>query len=192
MNPACRTLPTLLLLAFLASVSPARAEYYQYGDDEGTISFTDNPSSIPSKYRKNKKVLEADDESVEGSMVTRIRFIQNQILVPVRVNFRGVEQTATFLLDTGATSCTISPELARRLNIQSSDTDMGLARGVGGSVHMVGHTALQSMTVGPYRKTNIEVSVIPTGSNDGLLGMNFLRGLRYIIDVDREEIRWGE
>lgn len=180
-----------LLLAMLVPLTPAHGEYYQYGNDEGTLSFTDNPASIPPKYRKNKMVMEPDDDD-DNIKATRIRFIQNQILVPVRVTYRGVEQTATFLLDTGATSCTISPELAKRLNIQASDTDVGLARGVGGSVHMVGHTSLQSMTVGPHRKTNIEVSVIPTGKNDGLLGMNFLRGLRYHVDTDREEIRWGE
>lgn len=180
-----------LILAALIPLAPAHGEYYEYGEDNGTISFTDNPASIPTKYRKNKKVLEADDESID-SMVTHIRFIRNQILVPVKVNYRGKEETATFLLDTGATTCTISPELAKKLNIQADDTDVGLARGVGGSVHLVGRTELQSMTVGPHRKTNIEASVIPTGNNDGLLGMNFLRGLRYHVDFDSQEIRWGE
>lgn len=181
----------LIALAALAPLALARGEYYQYGDDNGTISFTDNPASIPAKYRKSKKVLEEDDENA-GSQVTRIRFVQNQILVPVRVAYRDREVTATFLLDTGATTCTISPELAKRLKINADDTNMGLASGVGGSVHMVGRTELHSMSVGPHRKSNIEVSIIHTGRNDGLLGMNFLRGLRYHVDYDTQEIRWGE
>jgi len=181
----------LIALAALAPLALAWGEYYQYGDDSGTISFTDNPASIPTKYRKNKKVREADDENA-GSQVTRIRFVQNQILVPVRVAYRDREVTATFLLDTGATTCTISPELAKRLRINADETNMGLASGVGGSVHLVGRTELNSMSVGPHSKSNVEVSIIHTGRNDGLLGMNFLRGLRYHVDYDTQEIRWGE
>lgn len=180
----------LMLLIMLFPLQ-AFGEYYQYDGDNGTISFTDNPSSIPPKYRNSRRVMEQDDDITDGN-VTRIRFVNNQILVPVKVRYRGVEQMATFLLDTGATTCTISPGLAKRLNIGTNDTNMGLAQGVGGSVHLVGRTALHSMTVGPHRKTNIEVSVIPTGNNDGLLGMNFLGGLRYHIDFNAQEIRWGE
>ena len=34
------------------------------------------------------------------------------------------------------------------------------------------------------------MSVIPTGKNDGLLGMNFLRGLNYRIDFVNQVITW--
>jgi clan AA aspartic protease (TIGR02281 family) len=169
---------------------PVSAEYYEYSDGNGTISFTDNPASIPAKS-KNTKIYEIDEE-IDSRTATRINYINNQILVPVTVNYRGVVQTATFLLDTGATTCTISPGLAKRLNIRKDNTDVGLAQGVGGSVHLVGRTELNQMTVGPISKYNIEVSVIPTGKNDGLLGMNFLHGLRYHIDYNTREIKWGE
>lgn len=178
-----------LVLSPLFLPLPARGEYYQYRDDNGTISFTDNPASIPDKY-SNSKTIHENDVDDTASMVTRIRFVNNQILVPVTVRFRDIEQSATFLLDTGATTCTISPELAKRLHIRAEDTDVGLAQGVGGSVHLVGSTELDHLTVGPYRKRKIQVSVIPTGRNDGLLGINFLQGLRYQIDIAGRQILW--
>jgi clan AA aspartic protease (TIGR02281 family) len=172
---------------------PARSEYYQYSDDNGTISFTDNPGNIPKKIREKRAVVERNDDPEESAeTATRFKFIRNQILVPVKVRFRGVEQTATFLLDTGASTCTISPALAKRLNINSRETNAGLAQGVGGSVHLVGRTVLDSVTVGPHRKADIEVSVIHTGDNDGLLGMNFLHGLRYQINFDTRQLVWNK
>lgn len=93
-------------------------------------------------------------------------------------------------MDTGATSCTISPELARRLNIKTDDTNVGFAQGVGGSVHMVGRTTLDFLIVGPHRKADIDISIIPTGKNDGLLGMNFLHGLRYRLNFSTQQIVW--
>lgn len=180
----------ILISIFLMQI-PASGEYYQYNDANGTVSFTDNPASIPTKVVNKKKISENDDDYDASGMVTRIKFIRNQILVPVKVNYRGVEQAAIFLLDTGASTCTISPKLAKMLNIRSGDTDVGLAQGVGGSVHLVGRTELSQMTVGPNSKYNIEVSVIPTGDNDGLLGMNFLYGLQYHIDYKTLEIQWG-
>lgn len=180
------TLTTFFLLPLAVG-----GEFYQYEDDSGTVNFTDNPTHIPKKYQKKKKTHEYDVDDPQSS-VTRIRFIQNQVLVPVTVSYRGTEVKATFLLDTGAATCTISPELARRLSVNPRDGGVGLAQGVGGSVHLVGHATLDSLVVGPNRKYDIRVSVISSGRNDGLLGMNFLQGLRYHIDYDSLLIRWGD
>lgn len=175
--------------AVLLLLSPlfTNAEVYKYTDDNGTMSFTDNPGKIPQKFRDKQTLYE--DDNVDTS-TTNFSYINNQILVPVTIRYKGREHQATFLMDTGATSCTISPELARRLNIRTNDTNVGLAQGVGGSVHMVGRTTLDSLTVGPHRKANIDISIIPTGNNDGLLGMNFLHGLRYRLDFNTHQIVW--
>ena len=164
------------------------AEIYKYTDEKGTTSFTDNPGNIPKKIRDKHELYEDDNYDMSS---TSFRYINNQILVPVTVRYRGVELQATFLMDTGATGCTISPELANRLNIRSSDTSLGFAQGVGGSMHRVGRAVLDTLTVGPHRKYDISISIIPTGGNDGLLGMNFLHGLRYRLNFDTNQIVWN-
>jgi clan AA aspartic protease (TIGR02281 family) len=174
-------------ILFLLAPLSASGEVYQYTDDNGTISFTDNPGQIPQKFRDKQTLYE--DGNIDNS-TTDFKYINNQILVPVTIRYNGKEHQATFLMDTGATNCTISPELAKRLNIKSDDTKVGLAQGVGNSVHRVGRTTLEALIVGPHRKANIDISIIPTGRNDGLLGMNFLHGLRYRLNFSTQQIAW--
>jgi clan AA aspartic protease (TIGR02281 family) len=180
------TVAALLLLPLTAA-----SEFYQYEDENGTVNFTDDPAKIPKKLKKKKKTRD-DDQDGPGSSVTKVSIKGNQVLVPVTVAYRGKEVKATFLLDTGATTCTISPDLANRLEINPEDADASLAQGVGGSVFLVGHTKLEYVVVGPNRKYDIDVSVIPSGRQDGLLGMNFLRELRYHVDFNSHTIRWGD
>ncbi len=177
---------------FMLQAMAAWGEFYQYEDENGNISFTDNPASIPKK-QKNRKRVRDDDEGAPDSAVMRVRIERNQVLVPVMIAYRGKEVRATFLLDTGANTCTISPALANRLNINPADAGKSVARVVGGGVYVVGSTTLDYVMVGPNRKYNVTVSVIPpAGNSDGLLGMNFLRELRYHIDFDSSTIRWGD
>ena len=48
--------------------------------------------------------------------------------------------------------------------------------------------------VGPFRKTDLLVGIIEhEGASvpyDGFLGMNFLRGLGYNVDFERQVIKW--
>lgn len=174
-------------ILFLLVPLSSSGEVYQYTDDSGTMSFTDNPGQIPQKFRDKRKLYE--DVNIDDS-ATDFKYINNQILVPVTIRYNGREHQATFLMDTGATNCTISPELAKKLNINTGDTKVGLAQGVGNSVHMVGRTTLEALIVGPHHKANIDISIIPTGKNDGLLGMNFLHGLRYRLNFSTKQIVW--
>ncbi len=180
---------TLTALLLPLSVS---GEFYQYEDENGSVNFTDDPAKIPKKFKKKQRIRE-DEMSDPNSSVMHVRIVKNQVLVPVTVAYRGKEVRATFLLDTGANTCTITPSLANRLGINPRDANAGLAQVVGGGVFVVGSTNLDYIVVGPNRKYDVAVTVISSGgSNDGLLGMNFLRELRYHIDFDSNTIRWGD
>ncbi len=197
-----RDLINLMLIVALTTVLlplRANAEFYQYEDENGSVSFTDNPANVPKKLKKKRMVREDDisspapPSSPADSGLTRFRFVNNQILVPVTIGYNGQEVQATFLLDTGANTCTISPTLARRLNIKPRDAKAGLTQVVGGQVYLVGSVVLDHVIVGPHKRYEIKATVIPgAGYGDGLLGMNFLKGLRYRIDFDAYAIKWGD
>jgi clan AA aspartic protease (TIGR02281 family) len=182
----------IVALAVLLQPLTVSGEFYQYEDEGGSVSFTDDPAKVPKKLKKKQRIRE-DEMSDPNSSVMHVRIVKNQVLVPVTVAYRGKEVRATFLLDTGANTCTITPSLADRLNIRAQDANEGLAQVVGGGVYVVGSTKLDYVVVGPNRKYDVVVSVIGSGgNNDGLLGMNFLRELRYHIDFDSNTIRWGD
>jgi clan AA aspartic protease (TIGR02281 family) len=182
----------MLVLACICLIPfTAYGEIYQYEDDSGTTHFVDDPGRIPRKYLKKQRIHgEVGDDTM--SRVTRVSINGNQVLVPVRLSYKGREVQAVFILDTGASSCTINPSLADRLQINPSDAGRALARTVGGGVYMVGHTKLDYIVAGPNRKYDVEVSVIQSPQADGLLGMNFLRELRYHVDFNTSTIRWGD
>jgi predicted aspartyl protease len=68
-------------------------------------------------------------------------------------------------------------------------------RGVGGVQIQTKATKLNYVLVGPNKKENLRADIIEyQGPEDkdynGLLGMNFIRGLKYTIDFDNQTIRW--
>lgn len=180
-----------LVMMTMLVPSWARAEFYQYEDEQGAVHFTDDPAKVPKKFSK-KKTVRDDDAENQGNSVMKVTIIGNQVIVPVTVSYRGKEVKANFLLDTGASTSTISPNLATLLSINPEDADVGYAQGVGDTVHVVGRVKLDFIMAGPSRKYDMVVAVIPTGRNDGLLGMNFLRDLRYHVDFSSHTIRWGD
>jgi len=181
----------LVILAIFLLPLLAAGEFYQYEDEKGTMHFTDDPGKIPRKYKKKHKV-HADIKRDPDSSITYVTISANQVLVPVTLAYQGKEVKANFILDTGASTCTVSPGLADRLNIRPDDVKKSLAQGIGGAVFVVGHAKLDYVAVGPNRKYDMDISVIKSGQADGLLGMNFLRELRYHIDFNTSTIKWGE
>jgi predicted aspartyl protease len=184
---------TALLLAswIFMTAFLAWGEFYQYQDDKGTIHFTDDQGKIPKEYRDKQRVRDAGISEPDNS-VTPVIIEDNHVLVPVTIGYRGKQMNARFILDTGADTCTVSPDLANRLNIKREDANVVLAQGIGGVVFVVGQTKVDFVSVGPNRKYDLDVSVVKSGSYDGLLGMNFLRELRYHIDFNTSTIKWGD
>src|SRR3990172_4932766 len=60
------TLPVLIMFTLLAAPAVCRADVYKYVDGSGTESFTDNPGSIPEKYR-DRAVLVRKDPAASNS-----------------------------------------------------------------------------------------------------------------------------
>lgn len=185
---------TVLLTVLATWLLPlnGRCEFYQYQDESGAVNFTDDPSKIPKKFKKKLKTRSDDDDSNPGNSIMSVSIKGNRVLLPVTLNYRGKDVKATLVLDTGAEVSTISPSLAARLNIGPEDTDVAFAQGIGEGVQVTGRAKLDYILVGPNRKYDMDILVVQSGGYDGLLGMNFLRELRYHVDFNTSTIKWGD
>jgi clan AA aspartic protease (TIGR02281 family) len=121
----------------------------------------------------------------------------NRVLVPVVLGYDGREVETTLIFDTGAGSIVLHEDMARRLGIEQDQASQGEGEGVGGIRIATQPVHLAYVQVGPYRKENLRADIIsyqgePDDDYNGLLGMNFIRGLEYTIDFERQVIRWND
>ncbi len=180
----CMTLTILVLVVFSSAV----AETYEYVDENGTISFTDDPVKIPKSRNKTTKVRPKIQES-ESMTETLFKLVNNHIVVPVTVSYKGRDIKGQFVLDTGAASSLISPNIAKQLDINPRDSDIAMIQGVTG-FGLVGSVILDTISIGPQRVGSVEVAVTSVGTYDGLLGNDVLNSSRFQIDFNARRIRW--
>lgn len=177
-----------VVLLAVSSISPGYAQLYKYTTPDGAVHFTDDPSKIPEPYQTSAQRREGGSTS----MLQRVKIYDKQVIVPVTISYRGRSVQAELLLDTGAMNCTISPDLAKRLNIPLEDSRMNLAQVAGGGILLVGSTRVDTMQVGPKTLSDVEVAVLAAGNHDGLLGMNFLGEFHYQVNMAEQTILWSK
>lgn len=147
----------------------------------------DDAKARAGRERKAAEELARQREALSSPVIISGR----QVFVPVKLRNGSVETEALLLLDTGATSSVITPEVAARLNIGEADNIRVSV--VGGRVLSAKKLVISEMRVGPVRRERQEVLIIRQRQGmmgDGLLGMSFLAGLKYTIDFQNQRINW--
>jgi hypothetical protein len=189
------------------AAAPSRKDkpmIYSWIDEKGVPRFSDR---FPEDDQYDVQVSEASVydnlgpsessarellSSHSTSRSTPVLIQGNQILVPVCLGYRDREVQTMLLLDTGATRTTIHRPVAHRLNLW--ETFRSQARVADGRTIASDIGALDYIIVGPYQFSNFDVLIIDFHGNaelsQGLLGMNFLRNVRYDIDFAHKTINW--
>ena len=145
------------------------------------------------EQRKAEEKRRIESKQKPKDLTTEVTIKGNHVLVPVTLGYGPKKVQAHFVLDTGAEIVVVHQGVAQNLNIQQFRK--GMVKVAGGKQVPVKIVKLSYVQVGPYRKSNIRAVVItPEGSlhYDGLLGMNFLKGLDYKIDFENRVIHWRE
>jgi predicted aspartyl protease len=130
---------------------------------------------------------------------TKVKFrlaggAQPLILLPVEVNGEGPFE---FILDTGAGTSLLSPELGQKLGIKVIGSKEGQSAGGAVSVSLA---KVDSLAVGSTKLDDVDVGLVDlshvgrtVGAKiDGDLGYNFLRHFRITLDYRRNEIRFDD
>ena len=144
------------------------------------------------KERQRERAEQIAKEEYLRGLKTEVTIQGNLVLVPVVLGYEGNKKEALLLLDTGASIVTLHRPIADQLNIR--ERVEAETRVVGGEVLNATVSKLGYIEVGPFKKTDLLVGIIEhEGASvpyDGFLGMNFLRGLRYTVDFERQIIKW--
>jgi hypothetical protein len=114
------------------------------------------------------------------------------VVVPVHVNGSGPH---AFVLDTGATMTCIDEGLSDRLDLPEARGQLGAGMGIGQDAGALRLVAADSLRVGGATVMDVTLCALDLGQFRaigleivGLLGLNFLREFRVVMDFQAERL----
>ena len=134
------------------------------------------------------------EQGAGGGQTTKVRIVDNQVLVPVMLKNGGGSVKIELVLDTGATRTAIHDGITSRLPIDLRSARTTQAELADGRVIWSRVAKIDALVVGPFAMAPVEIGLFAYNgtsvAHDGLLGMDFLGKHRYQIDMEHELIRW--
>jgi clan AA aspartic protease (TIGR02281 family) len=186
----------IIMLTFF--VPSSYGEMYKWVDEKGTVHFTDDPSSIPEKYRQDAETRKPPKETstpqpqempkpspppkvseTEGITVDLFRK-HELLLAEVVLNGRTKQY---FIVDTGASFTLINLPTAKELGITIDENTPFIPIFTASSLIFTPLVTLRSIRVGEAEVENVDVLIhnMPSDSA-GLLGNSFLNKFKVVLD----------
>jgi hypothetical protein len=72
------------ILTFFVFIQPVYAEIYKWTDDKGGVHFTEDPFTIPDKYRDKVKSRETEEDKLTPQEKARTKQPQERVQQPQR------------------------------------------------------------------------------------------------------------
>ena len=185
--------PSPAAAPLVAPPAPAAAPAAPAQPERGAGGSTAPEPSQPPPHQQEKGSA-AVAGAPQGEQVTRVRILNDQVLVPVVLKHGGASLRVELVLDTGATRTALHEGIAGRLPIDLRSARSAMAEVADGRMVRSRVARIDLLSVGPFSHPSMELELIPyQGSertHDGLLGMDFLGRHRYQIDMEHEQIHW--
>ena len=200
-----------LLSALVAG--PAGADFYRYTDEDGRQVYVDDIGKVPPRFREQVKRYEeargagqrqapipGGDALVPAprqpgeitETATPVLIRNDRVYVQATIGYGILETEVLLVLDTGASVTTLFRPAVEPIFMRGLDRTTGTT--ASGQVVHVELATLDYIHVGPHRKERLRTGIVDVEggppSYDGLLGMDFLRGLDFNVDFEREMIVW--